>query len=157
MEKQNEVSLICRREIEAEVIAPLIRAFAEEIGEERAHRIAGDALKKIAYTQGKAAAAKFGSGLDSLKTNCLSAWNKCGELELETVNDSKDEYSFNVRRCEYAELYEKLGCRDLGSVISCSRDFAFSEGFDKDIEFKRTKTLMDGGDCCDFCYRRKNG
>ena len=157
MEKSSEVSLIRQREIEAEVIAPLIRAFAAEIGEERARQIAGDALKKIAFSQGRAAAAKFGGGLESLKTNCLSAWNKCGELELEPVNDSEDEYSFNVRRCEYAELYEKLGCRDLGSVISCSRDFAFIEGFDRDIEFKRTKTLMDGGDCCDFCYRRKNG
>ena len=157
MEKSNEVSLIRQREIEAEVIAPLIRAFAAEIGEERARQIAGDALKKIAFSQGKAAAAKFGDGLESLKKNCLSAWNKCGELSIEAVNDSEDEYSFNVRRCEYAELYEKLGCRDLGSVISCARDFAFIEGFDRNIEFKRTKTLMDGGDCCDFCYRRKNG
>lgn len=155
MGENNEVSLIRQREIEAGVIVPLIRAFAAEIGEERARRIAGDALKKIAFAQGKAASEKFGKGIVSLKANCISVWNKGGELGIEAVKDSKEECSFNVRRCAYAEMYEKLGCRDLGSVISCARDFAFIEGFDKDIEFKRTKTLMDGGDCCDFCYRGK--
>ncbi|MDY2984475.1 MAG: L-2-amino-thiazoline-4-carboxylic acid hydrolase [Synergistes jonesii] len=155
MEKCNEVPLLSQREIEAKVIAPLIRAFAAEIGDERARLVAKEAMKKISRAQGEAVAEKFGGGLESLKNNCISAWHSGGELEIEEKKDNEREYSFNVKRCAYAELYEKLGCRELGAVISCSRDFAFLDGFDRGLELTRTKTLMEGGDCCDFCYRKK--
>jgi hypothetical protein len=52
-------------------------------------------------------------------------------------------------------MYEKLGIKELGCVLSCSRDFSFMEGFNSEIELIRTKTIMGGFECCDFRYVRK--
>ncbi|MCP4727110.1 MAG: L-2-amino-thiazoline-4-carboxylic acid hydrolase, partial [bacterium] len=37
----------------------------------------------------------------------------------------------------------------------CCRDFAFQDGFNPKIELVRTKTIMEGDDICDFCYKLK--
>ncbi len=68
---------------------------------------------------------------------------------------NKNSLKFDVTRCKYAEMYERLGMKELGNLLSCYRDFAFLDGFDPDIELKRTKTLMEGDDLCDFCYMQK--
>ena len=60
-----------------------------------------------------------------------------------------------MTRCKFAELYKELGCADLGAVLSCERDAAFLEGFDKSLELVRSETLMEGGSRCDFCYRKR--
>jgi hypothetical protein len=46
-----------------------------------------------------------------------------------------------------------LGIPELGTSLSCARDFALINGFNPNITLKRTKTLMEGADCCDFRYR----
>ena len=43
--------------------------------------------------------------------------------------DTDVAFSFNVTRCRYAELYKKLGIRELGFALSCARDFALIKGF----------------------------
>ena len=57
-------------------------------------------------------------------------------------------------RCRYAEMYRRLGLEDLGSTLSCRRDFALAEGFSPDIQLERTQTLMEGAPYCDFRFRR---
>lgn len=61
----------------------------------------------------------------------------------------------DVTRCKFAELYQKLGCADIGTVLSCERDAAFLEGFDGSLELVRSETLMGGGTRCDFCYKKR--
>ena len=50
----------------------------------------------------------------------------------------------------------ELGLEDLGSLIHCSRDHAMVAGFNDDLELTRRQTIMEGGSCCDFRFRRKN-
>jgi len=37
----------------------------------------------------------------------------------------------------------------------CQNDFYIAEGFNSKIGLKRTKTLMEGHDCCDHFYYMK--
>ena len=60
------------------------------------------------------------------------------------LEQSAERLSFNVVRCRYAEMYRALGMADLGSSLSCQRDFALAEGFSPEIELTRTQTLMEG-------------
>jgi hypothetical protein len=69
--------------------------------------------------------------------------------------DSDTVLAFDVKRCDFADLYRELGFGDIGALISCDRDAAFLEGFDPELELVREKTIMEGDDLCDFCYRRK--
>jgi hypothetical protein len=60
-----------------------------------------------------------------------------------------------VTRCRYAELYHALGIPELGTLLSCNRDYALIEGFNPDVDLTRTQTIMEGATYCDFRYRRR--
>jgi hypothetical protein len=96
-------------------------------------------------------------GGDSLNNfvDSLAYWTQDQALEIDVIEESDDLLSFNVTRCRFAELYESLGIREIGTSFSCTRDFALIEGFNPAISLERTQTIMEGAEYCDFRYRRK--
>ena len=76
---------------------------------------------------------------------CLDRWSEAGALEIDVLEQSADRLSFNVTRCRYAEMYRALGLGDLGSSLSCQRDFSLIEGFNPAIELSRTQTITAAG------------
>ncbi len=68
------------------------------------------------------------------------------------VELSEESFAFDVTRCRYAEMYRSLGMEDLGATLSCNRDGALIEGFNPNVEFTRTQTIMGGADRCDFRF-----
>jgi hypothetical protein len=146
--------LLRQREIEAGVIAPLVRAFAAEVGEARAREILAGVVRELARQAGcAAAAAAGGNDLAHLK-QAVEAWKAGGALELTVLRDDAGALEFDVTRCEYAEMYRRLGLTDLGPILSCGRDGAMIEGFNPAVEFTRTQTIMEGATHCDFRYRK---
>ena len=145
--------LLQQREIEAGVIAPLFRAFAAEVGEARAREIIGAVIRDLA-TQAGCAAATGGNDLAHLK-RAVSKWTEGGALELTVLRDDEEVLEFDVTRCRFAEMYTRLGLADLGGLLSCARDAAMIEGFNPEIAFQRTQTIMGGASHCDFRYRKK--
>ena len=154
-ENFKEIPLLQQREIEAKVMGPLIRAFCREFGEERTYEIVRRTLKEVSREAGRELSERCGGGLDSLRKNCISRWGEGGAQKSTPIEDSEDCCSFDVTYCAFAEIYRELGYGDIGTIISCERDEAFLNGFDENLELVRSKTLMEGGDCCDFCYRKK--
>ncbi|MDB5311825.1 MAG: hypothetical protein JWO38_6027 [Gemmataceae bacterium] len=147
--------LLQQREIEATVIAPLVRAFAAEVGEERARAVLAGVIADLARQAGCAAAeAVGGNDLSHLK-QAVEQWKVGGALELDVLRDEAGAFEFNVTRCRYAEMYHRLGLTDLGPILSCSRDGTMIEGFNPAVAFTRTQTLMEGATHCDFRYRMK--
>ena len=145
--------LLQQREIEATAIAPLVRAFAEEVGDERARAILSETIGELARAAGSNAACG-GNDLVHLK-QAIETWKAGGALELEVLRDDDEAFEFNVTRCRYAEMYRRLGLADLGPILSCSRDAKMIDGFNPAIAFARTQTLMEGATHCDFRYRAK--
>ena len=154
---EERIGVLDRRRIEAMVLGPLIRAYQEEIGRDRATEVARRAITDIARTQGAAMAKKIGAnGLSDFADN-KEPWTRNGALEIDVIEKSDSEYSFNVTRCRYAEMYRELGFADLGDVFSCTRDFEFSRGFNPDIQLTRTQTIMKGASHCNFRYKVEPG
>jgi hypothetical protein len=58
----------------------------------------------------------------------------------------------DIKRCRYAEMYKELGIEEVGFLLSCGRDYAMVSGFNPMMKLYRTKTLMEGVDCCDFRF-----
>ncbi len=143
--------LLQQREIEAGVIAPLFRAFATEVGEARAREIIGGVVRELAKQAGCTAAAS-GNDLAHLRQT-IEQWTEGGALELTVLRDDAEAFEFDVTRCRFAEMYARLGFADLGGLLSCARDAAMIDGFNPDIAFARTQTLMEGAAHCDFRYR----
>jgi hypothetical protein len=73
-------------------------------------------------------------------------------MTVEFLIESERNLHFNVMRCEYAELYRKLGMLELGYCLSCSRDDPFVKGLNSQIQLVRTQTIMQGAAYCDFRF-----
>lgn len=151
----SQVSLLQRREIEAQIAAPLVKAFVGEFGRERTLKTVEHVIKKLARRKG-AELAKLagGNGLKHFVRTVLPVWCEGGALDVEVLEANAQRCSFNVTRCKYAEMYQRLGLEELGCLFSCSRDFAFVGGFNRKLKLKRTRTIMEGDRFCDFRVTR---
>ena len=149
----NEIGVLKRREIEARIVAPLLERLGEEFGQEKVFELAREVVVDVAKGQGAELAGAMGGNDLAHFADSMENWTKGGALEIEVVEQTEGVFAFNVNRCRYAEMYKELGLADLGAALSCNRDGTMVEGFNPDIEFTRTQTIMGGADHCDFVYR----
>jgi hypothetical protein len=148
----SQMDIIDRRQVEAMILGPMLRAFQEEIGAEKTNEIARTVITNLAREQGAQFAKGIGAnGLEDYAAN-KGAWRRQGALEVDILESTEKQYSFDVTRCKYAEMYNDLGYGDLGEIFSCTRDFEFLAGFNTDVKLERTQTIMQGASHCDFRY-----
>lgn len=151
------MSVLERRRIEAEVLGPMLNAFGKRFGSSETREVATEVITDIARRQGAEMAEFLGSNdLETFAAN-KDPWRKGGALDVEELERSKTNYSFNVTRCGYADMYKKMGFGDLGDIFSCTRDFEFSTGFNPKIKLTRKQTIMQGAAFCDFRYTLDDG
>ncbi len=150
-----KVSILARREIEARILSPVIKALVPELGKERALDIIRPIIKSLAQESGAQTARAVGGNTLEDFTRSLSFWTREDALRIDVLEQSKERYRFHVTRCRYAEMYKELGIPEYGFLLSCERDSAMIEGFNPKIKFSRSRTIMEGADHCDFCYEVK--
>ncbi len=73
-------------------------------------------------------------------------------LEFEVEERAPQLLKLKVTGCLFADEMRKLSAEDIGFAFYCAFDYGFCEGLNPDIKFTRTKTLMQGDDCCDHTY-----
>ena len=146
-------TMLERRRIEAELARLFFATLSDELGEERARELLAKTIEKAAETQAKALVAsgqKVHSPADIAEL--VTVFAQGGALEVEFVDKSERSLGFNVTRCKFAEMYTELGLKDLGKTLSCNRDGTFFCSLNGDIAFKRTQTIMEGAEHCDFRF-----
>jgi predicted hydrocarbon binding protein len=148
----SKIGLLARREIEARIAGPLIKAFMAEIGDERALEIAREAIVSLARESGEMLSQLAGENSLEQFARGIPLWNQDDALAIDILESTPEKFSMNVTRCRYAETYQELGIADLGFTLSCGRDFAMVEGFNPKIKLERTQTIMEGADHCDFRF-----
>lgn len=151
------IGVLNRREVEARLLAPLIGALGERFGREEVIEVVRETIREIARKQGSELADAMGGDSIPLFAESMGAWTQDNALELTVLAQEEDRFDFNVTRCRYAEMYQALGVPELGAVFSCNRDGTLIEGFNPNVEFSRTQTIMQGAPYCDFRYRLNNG
>ncbi len=153
MQTINDVPMILRREIEARMITPFLEEFQKELGEEKTREITQKVISRMAEEAGRSMAQLFGSNdLNAVRDKMVPIMEKGGALKLEFPECSSACLRFNTVYCAYAEMFKRIGIdTELGERLCCQRDGYLFRGFNPEIKFTRTKTLMEGGDCCDFC------
>ena len=140
-----------RREIQAQFFAFLIRGYINALGTERAMQLASGAIREDAMQTGRKMAEKYnGNTLSELLRVVNEVWAKGDSLEFDIQEQTGQKLSFNVTRCQYAELYYRLGMKEYGFCLSCNRDEAFFQGFNPRMKFMRNQTIMQGAKTCDF-------
>jgi len=75
-------------------------------------------------------------------------WNHV--LTYTIVEDTKKVFEKKITECLFAKTFREANASDIGYATHCYGDFGFVEGFNPKIRLTRTKTLMQGDDCCHF-------
>ncbi|MBN1430182.1 MAG: L-2-amino-thiazoline-4-carboxylic acid hydrolase [Anaerolineae bacterium] len=78
-----------------------------------------------------------------------------GRLFDYTVEIRDDGVQMRCTRCFYADLGKPIGGTKWFYHLLCMGDPDIVEGFNPKMGFRRTKTLMEGHDCCDHFYFMK--
>jgi predicted ArsR family transcriptional regulator len=146
----SQISILTRREIEARIAGPLIRAFIDELGRDKALAVVNRVVKSLAQESGAQLAKQMGGNSIADFAKGLSAWAAGDAYEIEVLELSDTRYFFDIKRCRYADMYKELGMADLGVVLSCGRDFELVKSFNPRMKLVRIKTIMEGHDHCDF-------
>ena len=145
--------ILQQRRIEANILKHVYENLCERFGKEQAREIVQETVSQSAIEQGKTFADQI-DGDPNLKDfyDILPLWSRDGALEIDVLEASPDKLDFNVKRCRYAEMYREMGIGEIGDLLSCQRDGDFCIGYNTEIEFRRTQTIMGGASHCDFRY-----
>ena len=145
--------ILQQRRIEANILKHVYENLCERFGKEQAREIVKETVSQAAIEQGKTFADQI-DGDPNLKDfyDILPLWSRDGALEIDVLEASPDKLDFNVKRCRYAEMYREMGIGEIGDLLSCQRDGDFCIGYNAEIEFRRTQTIMGGASHCDFRY-----
>ncbi len=146
----NDLPIFTRREIEARIVGPLIKAFQAKYGEQEALEVLSEVIESLAAEFGATLARKMGGNSIADLQRGQAIWSAGGANQREVLEVTDKVYNYNIVRCKYADMYRELGLAELGFVLSCKRDGAMFKGFNPRFKFERTQTIMEGADYCDF-------
>ena len=131
---------------------PLVQSLANELGEERCVEILKTAASEAAQQGGQDAAKDLpDNGFAAYKAIVKALW--AGRLwkhalTLEIVEDTDEALEVRVTECLWAKTFREGDASDIGYATLCHPDYAHCHGFNPKIRMIRTKTLMQGDDCC---------
>jgi L-2-amino-thiazoline-4-carboxylic acid hydrolase len=154
--------------IQAQVLVPLLRAFRQELGTERANFIAWKALERwragVVSEMAKTLPAEA-SNVDRFQTLNQSVSSMVGDaVDVKWVRGQSafeegkvpEQWEFDITGCRFAQFFRELGEPELGFALLCSFDNTAADEVGKgEVEFTRTQTIMQGGAHCDFRYSLK--
>ena len=147
-----QISLLARREIEARIAGPLIKAFMEEFGNEKTSEVVAGVIKSLAKESGAQLAKMVGGNSLEHFAKTVDIMSRDDALVQEVLEQDDKKLTINCIKCRFADMYKELGMPELGFLLSCGRDFAMTEGFNPKLKLKRTQTLMEGAEYCDFRF-----
>jgi fumarate reductase iron-sulfur subunit len=154
-EEARKVDMLVRREIEAGVAVPLIKAFMDEFGREKAMEIASRVIESLAGESGRMLAQWAGGNSLEHFAKAAAVFSQGDASTSEIIEASPRRLALNTTRCRYVEMYKEHGWGEFGYLLSCGRDFAMIKGFNPRIKLTRTQTIMEGADFCDFHFEMK--
>lgn len=149
MMEQNNI--LQQRQIEARLMKRVIEGLFEKFDKDEVLSNLRDTFRKIAYEDGKKLKKEKSNPMLILEKH----WQKLTEgeaLVMEGFLNTESKMSFKVTQCKYAEFYKEIGAPELGTILSCCRDEAFLKGFTNRIKMMRSKTILEGNNCCEFKY-----
>ena len=152
-----DLPLLERRRVEAQVLVPVIRALQECFGADAVNEVVARAISELARSQGASQRGDHEVRVPDIRRLVRQTGPVAEGSLTATIHEGDDQnFGFDVTHCQFVELYGELGASDLGFLLSCSRDFTYYQGLAPELEFSRSQTLMQGASFCDFRYRQGN-
>jgi hypothetical protein len=73
-------------------------------------------------------------------------------LTFSVVEDTPKAFEVKVTECLWAKTFRSMNAGDIGFATICCPDYASASGFNPKLKLIRSKTLMQGHDCCNHRY-----
>ena len=130
---------------------PTMKKFAEKIGKDKlitlikesADEMAHEMIGEMAKNLPKRDLATFALTMKNPEPMFKNA------LTFEIVEDSANAFAIKVKECLWAKTFREADAAEIGYAAICHGDFAMAKAFNPNLRMIRTKTLMQGHDCCD--------
>lgn len=92
-------------------------------------------------------------GDNSLKSFMKTLWGNMVDSGFDfTIDEKHNTYQIECTKCPLADLAKEIKGEKWIFQLACMSDYYMVEGFNPDIVFKRTKTLVEGHECCNHFY-----
>ena len=132
----------------------LVRELEKVLGKEKTHKLVGDTWEreKVRATKESAKKNPVTSFKDWVK-QFEGGSSSGGSANIdEPAVYTENSRSCNTVGCLWADTWREWGAEDIGYLICCKPDFALIKAMHPNLRLERTKTLMQGDDCCDFKF-----
>ncbi|MFW9908124.1 MAG: L-2-amino-thiazoline-4-carboxylic acid hydrolase [Candidatus Thorarchaeota archaeon] len=91
------------------------------------------------------------STAEDIVKNMWEGWEE-GEF---TIERTEIGIQIHCTKCPIADAYRSIGEVEYGLLFQCDEDPFIVRAINPRIAFRRTKTLMQGDDCCDHYYSKE--
>jgi hypothetical protein len=152
---EKKIPLFDEIKIQTKVILTILNALRAELGKEKADALIGNALRShVRNVYHQIGERKSGNPYERWEKVWDELRPRIGEnVEREFIKNDSNAREYNVKRCRFAEYFKELNEPELGTILMCDFDFYIAEIGEPFVELTRTRTIMEGADHCDFCYR----
>ena len=131
--------------------ARLLVALADRLGKEQFLETLKEVTLDDARKSGAEEASKTGKHdmatfHNAYLVNPNEFWKHTVTLEI--VENTEKAVEVKVSECLWAKAFRAVGAQEIGYAMWCHYDFGNCQGFNPKMHLVRTKTLMQGDDCC---------
>ena len=131
-------------------LIPIFKNLAAEIGEaqfvETIKRISSELALQGGEEGAKEAACNDLHTLTTWAREPNHFWKHV--LDFEIIEDTNAAFEVRVSNCLWAKTFRENDAAEIGAALICHADYATCRGFNPNIRLERTKTLMQGDECC---------
>ena len=134
----------------------LVREMEKELGKERAHQILDKMslrmiLKMADDYREHRKVTKFEDYSKATRENFSDPfWSNT--LTVEVLEDTPSKLSVMITGCLWAKSMRELGAEDIGYILNCKHDPEMCQRIHPKLRLRKTKTLMEGDDYCDYTW-----
>ena len=135
----------------------IIQKFIAEFGEERVMQLVSEYMDEITIKSIKQSEEENSiENFSQFKLKFMKMINTefmKNTITYSIIEDSDYKMEFKITKCLWARVMKKFGYEgERGYTICCKPDYAMTTAFHKNLKLSRTKTLMQGDDCCNPIY-----
>ena len=96
---------------------------------------------------------------ESVSSNDMATWTAWMDdpadpfhdrLTFEVIERTDRICEIEISECLWAKTFREAGAPEIGYAACCSGDWAMCQAFNPKMRLTRTKTLMQGDDCCNY-------
>jgi hypothetical protein len=140
-------------EMSARGMKPVITAMREELGDGETIRILNVSSAEIGREFGKRQAQSVPETSFENFTAGFRQMLSGNSLTGEVVEDTETVFALEVTECIWPEVFRAAGLDgDIGHAAVCNMDYYWPPAFNPAFRMERSKTLMQGHDCCNHRY-----